>query len=253
MKIIRSISLFLIFLCITTFGYSQIRDLGLKKAKGKLKGLIEDASGKEEKKDESDNNQGSGNKTLSKRMSQEEVIETLDAARSSFNSKSYSDARFSIQQALVEIEIQLGEKVLEEMPKTAMGQNYDPDDDRAISTGVGFIGLDITRQYPSDNGDIVASIANNAAIFGPYNMALSNPQMISQNENMKAVTVDGKRGVLELNGDSFRLALPFGQSSLFMLDCESCPDEASILNLAGEFDLDAYLKILGEAPIATSK
>ena len=87
-------------------------------------------------------------------MSPSQVNSTLDDARSSFKSKNYSESRFSIHEALIEIEQQLGEKVLARMPKEALGQSYDPAEDRAISTGVGFIGLEIIRSYTSNKGDI---------------------------------------------------------------------------------------------------
>ena len=226
-----------------------------KIAKGKLKKALEEATEvkpadqpQDQPSSSSDSN-GESNKTLNKRMSPSEVNITLDDARSAFNSKNYSQSRFSIQQALIEIEQQLGEKVLAKMPKEALGQSYDPDQDRAISTGIGFIGLEIIRAYPSNKGDIQAIIANNSLIMGPYSMALSNPQYMSQNENMKSVSIDGKRGVLELDGDTYKLAIPFGQSSVFLLECESCNNESQITSLAKTFDLEDYLETLGEAPI----
>ncbi|XOV92174.1 MAG: hypothetical protein ACFHWX_18435 [Bacteroidota bacterium] len=230
----------------------------LRKAKEALKGVLEEKEPVTNSTDnpvtnpESSNESGSLNssskKTLNTRMTEGEVLATLDHANSAFNIRKYSSARYDIQQALVEIEIQMGHMVLDDMPKEVRNQLHDQEEDLVISTGAGFIGLEISRQYPSSAGNVTASIANNAMMFAPYNMALSNPTMTSQNENMKAVTVNGKRGILELdeNDDSFKLVIPFGQASFFLLECEPCQNESEVKEAAARFDLDSYLRIMGE-------
>ncbi len=225
----------------------KLKNLGLKKAKDRLKKMVDDVTEVESETDEPD--KASGEKTLTKRMSKAEVSQAMSDAGSSLSKKDYSEARYLLQQSLVEIEHQLGEKVLEEMPASVNSQSYDPEQDMVISTGAGFIGLEIKRSYPSNNGDIEAIIANNSVLLGPYTMALSNPQYMSSNENMKSVKVQGRRGVLELSGDTYNLAIPMGQSSVFLLSCESCSAESEIMSLASEFDLNKYIDILGEAPL----
>lgn len=229
----------------------------LRKAKDALKGILLEEEVKEGNSSDSNaedrSSKSSSEKTLNTRMTSQELIAVLDNAQTEFDNQKYSSARYSIQQALVEIELQMGELVLAAMPRSVRGQDYDPDADEVISTGVGFIGLDISREYPSDEGMISAQIANNAAMMTPYTMALSSPTMISQNEDMKSVTVNGKRGILELDAynDRFKLILPFGQSSALLLECETCQNESEVLDAASQFDLDGYLEIMGETPITT--
>lgn len=242
-------------LCLGSPVHSQVlKKAGIKKAKSFLKNVIgEEEDSSDDTPDANDDDPSDeatkSKKSLNTELTPEDITNHMDEAAKAFAEKDYSETRFNLQQAMAGVELELGRKVLESMPEEVLGVPFNPDEDQVVSTGMGFIGLTINRDYQSDKGEISAAIANNSTLLMPYNMALSNPQMTTQEENMKIVKVNGHRGVLELDEDEYKLGIPFGQSSVFILTCDACADEGEVISAAEAFDIDGYLKILGESPI----
>jgi hypothetical protein len=104
-----------------------------------------------------------------------DVNENLTAAESSFKSGKYGEARYAVQQAMLGVELQIGQKILKSMPDAIAGLKKDTTQDQVTSTGWGWAGLTILRKYKgADDKQFSITIANNAAWMSAINMYFNN-------------------------------------------------------------------------------
>ena len=61
--------------------------------------------------------------------------------------RQYSAVRFELRQAMLWVELEIGYKVLEMLPETVDGIAFNPEEDQVVSSGIGFVGLVINRDY----------------------------------------------------------------------------------------------------------
>ena len=81
-----------------------------------------------------------------------------------------------------------------------------------------------------------------------YNMYLSNPMYMNNPDgNHKVVRINSYKAVIESKDNGrFAVAIPFGQSSLFVLDLVNYSSEEGVISAAENFDIDKYKQLLGE-------
>ena len=91
-----------------------------------------------------------------------DVKENLAQAETSFSSGKYSEARYAVQQAMLGVELQIGQNILKSLPQAIGDLKYDPAADQVTSTGWGWAGLTIYREYGKDDKQLRFSVANNA-------------------------------------------------------------------------------------------
>lgn len=243
---------FLMIVIISTLGvqntsYGQFK--GLKKLKNAAKSILEDDK-KEEKKDNSNSSTSGNNSTNNdgsvrgKKLTPPSVDEHLDNATYALNGEKWSEARYEVKQAMHGVEIELGYKMLDEMPKSVMGINYNADDDGVVSTGIGFVGMIVSRFYDSNGKRITASIGNNSALGASYGFLL-NSGYSSNDGSHKNVMVQGNRGTMTFDGNNtYNLGVPFGQSSTFVLECQECTGEDEVMAAIKEFDISRFEAML---------
>ena len=235
---------------ISSFGIQNISQAqfgGLKKLKKAAKSILEDEK-KEEKKKNSGatgtENSGHSSSVRGNKLTPPSVDEHLTNAISALNSEKWSDARFEVKEAMHGVEIELGYKMLEEMPKSVNGLSYNADDDGVISTGIGFVGMVVSRFYGDNGKQITASIGNNSALGASYGLLLNSGYSTNDGSH-KNVTVQGNRGTMTFDGyNTYNLGVPFGQSSAFVLECEQCTGEEDVMAAINEFDISAFEKML---------
>jgi hypothetical protein len=238
--------------CIPTQSDAQIirKPKILKKAQDILLNQAEDQMKKEQGNNEQTSEQGNaptGQKTKGKKLSPPDVRQHLSNSRPYVDAKNYSSARFEIQQALVGVELQLGQKVLDDMPKEVNGMNYNPEEDELASQGAGFIGLAIGREYSGKDRTLHAAIVNNSIMLNMYNSYLSSSNYATADGEYKAVNVQGQRGAIKFDGDNtYELGVPMGQNTLFMLNCTNFADENEVIAAANKFNLEQMKTTLGE-------
>ncbi len=251
-----TIKIFLIFLFLCSISAGSVQSQIIKKPKINLKkgskNLFKNIGNKTEPTDEvqevKTNSRMPVEKSGEKRkMKPPDVNENIDEAQVAFGHKNYGSTRFAIEQAIVGIELEIGHQLLESMPEKVSGLSWQESEDQVYSSGMGFVGLNISREYYNDEKGLTAMVANNSALISSAQIAVSNPSMVAQNENMKIVTVQGNRSVLEYNEYSgYNLSVPFGQSSIFVLKCVNFDSEDEVMEAAGQFDISTFKKLLGE-------
>ncbi len=180
-----------------------------------------------------------------------DVVAAIDDAGKSFDSKSYSDARYSVQQALIGIELQLGRQLLKSLPATVDGLTADTTQDRVMSTQWGWNNLTIQRIY-SDGKDkqMTLTIGNNLLYTGLVNAYFNNAYAVQANDkdqNAKQVKVQNNKALITFDSDKgYSLIVPVGQSSMVVWEDVNFANEDEVMSAANKFNIDDIKKSLGE-------
>lgn len=179
-----------------------------------------------------------------------DVNQNLSDAESAFKSGNYGEARYAVQQAMLGVEMEIGNKVLKSLPETIVGLPKTPEADQVTSTGWGWAGLTIQREYLKDDKQLRTMVANNSVWMASVNMYLANggyAQQTNGQQNWKQVKVKGYRGVIEYDdGSGYKLSVPLGQSSLIVWEGVNFANEQEMLSAANAFDIDGIKNMLGE-------
>lgn len=180
-----------------------------------------------------------------------DVTQQITDAETAHAAAKYSDARYSIQQALVGVEIQLGKEILLSLPNPVIGLQKDTSQDKVSSTQWGWNNLTIQRIY-SDKKDkeLTVTIGNNVMYAGMVNLYFSNAygvQSDSKDQNVKQIKVKGNKAVIEYtDSKGYTLIVSLGQSAMIVWECINFADENEVMNAANSFDIDGIKKTLGE-------
>jgi len=256
----RSITLLLVvFSCLGHFDCDAqlMKKLKQKAGKGLLKEIgVDEKKDKpvaEEVPDNSSNNTNRANNTRGSglKLAPPDVLANISDARSSLDSKSYSQVRFSIQEAMRGVELQIGEQVLASFPEDVSGLDYFDDQDQILTSGVGFAGLNIGRNYGADDQQLEVLINNNSVMVSSINAYMTNPAYMQSGQSdgteYKRTTVQGNKALIEYSDYSgYQLSVPLGQSTLFIMKFINFESEDTVMAASDEFDLSAIKSMLGE-------
>ncbi|MFT3681724.1 MAG: hypothetical protein QM791_15745 [Ferruginibacter sp.] len=180
-----------------------------------------------------------------------DVNQQMTDAESAHAAAKYSDARYSIQQALMGVEIQLGREILKSLPNPVNGLQKDTMQDKVASSQWGWNNLTIQRVY-TDQKDkqLTVTIGNNAMYAGVANLYFNNAygiQADANNQNMKQTKVKGNKAIIEYSDSKgYTLMVPIGQSALIVWECINFADENEVMAAANAFDIEGIKKSLGE-------
>ncbi len=180
-----------------------------------------------------------------------DVQQNIADAQSAYSSGSYGDARYSIQQAMLGVEMEIGNKILNSLPESISGLSKDASADQVTSTGFGWVGLTIQREY-NDNNDkeFRVMVANNSMMMSAVNMYLSSggySQSTGGEQNWKQTKLKGHRAIIEYNeGSGYKLSVPLGQSSLIVFEGVNFATEPDMMKAAETVDVDGIKATLGE-------
>lgn len=177
-----------------------------------------------------------------------DVKENLASAETAYQAKNYTDARYSVRQAILGIEMEIGQNILTGLPESVKGIKMVPEEDNVSSMSIGFTGLTIERVYRSDEQELRVMVGNDAVLLSSLNMYMSSgAYATSADQNQKNVTFKGYRGILEYDDYSgYKLSVPFGQSSVIVVQGINFASEQEIMGAAEEFDIEKIKKELGE-------
>lgn len=179
-----------------------------------------------------------------------DVKQQMTDAEQAYQGNKYSDARYSIQQALIGVEIQLGHELLKSLPAEVNGLPKDTLQDRVVSTQWGWSNMNIQRVY-SDGKDkqLTVTIGNNGLYAGLVNVYFNSAYTTSdgKDQNIKQVKVKGYKAIIQYEeSKGYTLIAQLGQSSMIVWECINFADENEVMNAAAKFDIDGIKKTLGE-------
>jgi len=180
-----------------------------------------------------------------------DVKQNLADAETSYKSKSYGEARYSVQQAMLGVELEIGNQILKSLPATINGLTKVDKEDQVASSGAGWAGLTIQRKYTdAKDKQFSLTIANNSAWMSAINLYMNNggyAQQTGGQQNWKQTKVKGNRAIIEFNqGSGYKLSVPIGQSSLIVCEGVNFATEQEMMSAANTVDIDGIKKQLGE-------
>lgn len=180
-----------------------------------------------------------------------DVKQNLTDAEAAFKTNGYGEARYALQQAMLGVEMEIGNKILKSLPETVAGLKKQDQADKVTSTGWGWVGLTIEREYLKDDKQLRTMIANNSAWMNAINLYLANgggyAQQTNGEQSWKQTKVKGYRAVIEYDESTgYKLSVPIGQTSLIIWEGINFASEQEMIAAAGTFDLDGLKKTLGE-------
>jgi len=163
----------------------------------------------------------------------------------------YSDARYSIQQALMGIELQIGRQILLSLPATVSDLQKDTMQNKVMSTQWGWNNMTIQSVYKKDDKQMTVTIGNNGVYSGFVNMYFNSTYQQStsdgKNQNVKQTKVKSYKALITYDDSKgYTLMVPIGQSSLIVWECINFATEADVMGAANVFDIDGIKKMLGE-------
>ena len=148
--------------------------------------------------------------------------------------------------------MEIGQKILKSLPESVSGLKKDASVEQVTSSGWGWNGLTILRQYTDDKEkEFRVMVANNSVMLSAVNMYLTNGgyQQTSgtEGQNWKQTKVKGHRAVIEYDeGSGYKLTVPVGQASLVLLEGVNFKTEQEVMTAANSIDIDGIKKMLGE-------
>lgn len=179
-----------------------------------------------------------------------DVRANIANAETAFKANQYGETRYAIQQAMLGVEMEIGKKILTNMPNTVTGLAAKKEEDKVTSTGWGWAGLTIYREYLAGEKQLRATIANNSVWMNAVNMFLVNGaygQTTNNEQKWKQTKVKGYKAVIEYDESAgYKLSIPIGQTSLLMLEGVNFANESDLMTAANSFDIDGIKKTLGE-------
>lgn len=180
-----------------------------------------------------------------------DVKQNLDDAEAAYKKASYGEARYAVQQAMLGVELEIGNKILKSLPETINGLKKNESADQVTSTGYGWAGLMIHREYnDSKEKQLQVTVANNSVWMAGVNAYLANggyAQQTNGQQNWKQTKVKGNRAIIEYDESSgYKLSVPLGQSSLIVYEGINFANESEMMKAAEVVDIDSIKKQLGE-------
>ena len=232
-----------------------MKKLKQKAGKGLLKEIGVSDDEKEEEEEKENTNAYSSNNSNSRggglKIAPPDVSANISDAKSSLDGKKYSQARFAIQEAMRGVELEIGEKILESFPSSVSSLSYNEERDQIVTSGIGFVGLNIGRHYEGGDQELEVLINNNSVMVSSVNLYLTNPSYTQSGQSdgtqYKRTTIQGNTALIQYSDRSgYQLSVPLGQSTLFVMKCINFNTEDDVVSASDKFDLNEIKSLLGE-------
>lgn len=184
--------------------------------------------------------------------SAQNITASLNNAQKAYDDKNQQDARQELQQALIDLNVLIGNKVLALMPPTLGGLEVSKPDDSVIG-GTGFAGLLISRTYGSNRDKrIDITLANDSPLMSTVGSFLSNDMLsglMATQTDQKRVVINGYKGMLEKSESDtdgsirYTLNVPL-DNTLFTFETAGFNDESKVLSLAQQINLNKIVPLI---------
>lgn len=181
-----------------------------------------------------------------------DVKQQIADAEKSQAAGNYSDARYSIQQAMMGVELQIGKEILQTLPATVDGLEKDSAENKVMSTQWGWNNLTIQSIYKKGDKQMTVTIGNSGFYGGLASLYFNNGAYMQttsdgNNQNVKQTKLKGYKAVITFEeSKGYTLLVSIGQSSLIGWECINFATEQEVMTAAGSFDIDKIKKMLGE-------
>ena len=180
-----------------------------------------------------------------------DVDQNLADAETSFSAAKYGEARYALQQAMLGVEMEIGQELLKSLPDEISGLPKDESADQVTSTGWGWVGLTIMRRYKGgDEQEFKVTMANNSVWLSAANAYLTNSgyaQTTGGEQQWKQTKIQDYRAIIEYDDYSgYKLSVPVGQSSIVVFEGINFETEQQMMDAANTVQLNDIKAKLGE-------
>jgi hypothetical protein len=177
-------------------------------------------------------------------------LANISQAENHFDAANYRQAKASVRNALWGVELEIGNKVLDDLPTSVEGLDKVAGEDKVSSTGVGFVGLVIERVYRGgDDQQVKATIGNDSALLGlaGYYMADGVYMQSTDQPDQKQIQFQNHNAVIRYDDyDGYTMSISFGQSSVMVINAMNFETESQFMTAANIFDINKIKTQLGE-------
>ena len=179
----------------------------------------------------------------------QDVPGNLKQARETYASGNLHDSRFALQQALADVDQELGKEILSMLPTTLGSLPYQEEEDNITGNAAGITGLYVNRSYRDSDRSISLELIDDSPLLATINRLLSLPVFLGAGDpNQKRVKVQGYKSLLQKETDdstgvvSFNLQVPFNQS-LITFRSVGFDSENQVVGMAESLPLEAIVKM----------
>lgn len=179
-----------------------------------------------------------------------DVAVNMTSSEASFKDNKFSESRFALQQAILGVELQIGQEILKSLPNEVAGLPKVVEKDKVASTGWGWSGLTISRDYQKEDKFLGVGIQDFSYLGPAWSMFLQGGmgnQVENDKQKMKNVMVKGNKGVISYDDSKgYTVVVMLTQGSALVWDGVNFASEDEIMKAVNEFDIDRIKKFLGE-------
>ncbi len=178
-----------------------------------------------------------------------DVLQQITDADLAFNKQQFGEARFSIQQALLGVELQIGKQLLTSLPSEVAGLPKDSAEDRVMSTRYGWANLTIQRVYQKDDKQLSILIGNNSMYAGALDMyfGFAATQSNGETQNTKQIRVKGNKAIIQFEErEGYTILMQLGTAGMITFKGINFNTEKEIMDAIQQFDIDSIKKTMGE-------
>lgn len=178
-----------------------------------------------------------------------DIESNLASSETAFRANKYSESRFALQQAILGVELRIGQEILKLMPDEVNGIPKIAEKDKVASSGWGWNGLMINREY--QKGEKFLGVAvQDFSYLGPVWSMYYNGGMTQQENNeqkMKNIMVKGNKGVIAYDANKgYTVVVMLTQGSALSWEGVNYASEQEMLDAVNKFDIDKIKSLLGE-------
>jgi hypothetical protein len=178
-----------------------------------------------------------------------DIESNLASSETAFKANKYSESRYALQQAILGVELRIGQEILKLMPDEVNGVPKIPEKDKVASSGWGWNGLMINRDY--QKGDKYLGVAiQDFSYLGPMWGMYFNGGMTQQENNeqkMKNIMVKGNKGVISYDANKgYTVVVMLTQGSALTWEGVNYAGEQEMMDAVNKFDIDKIKGLLGE-------
>ncbi len=159
----------------------------------------------------------------------QDVQSRLDEALASYHQKDLDNTRFSLQEALNEINQEIGKEILALLPPDLNGMNTVVESDNVTGLNVGYAGLIVHRSYKDENHEADIDLVSDSPMLAGINAVLAMPGFMTSDPNQKRIKISSYKALMTRNTDedghvSYDVKVPLS-GTLLTFQCSGFDDE----------------------------
>jgi hypothetical protein len=179
--------------------------------------------------------------------SSKDVSLSLNEAANAYSGSNYKKTRAGLTEALGNLDLMIGDKILQSFPSSVEGLAVLAENDQIASSSASWAGLIIKREYQLGDKWFSFSVMNSSlAAFA--NAAINTGMYTYSNQpSQKTVEIAGNQALITFDESSgYKINLSLGQQTQILIEGVNIASEAELTQMAKAFDYAFIKKMFGE-------